>query len=408
MPGINVDSGRATSGWRRTVPSLLPILAVLAVAGVVSAPHWSDPVPWVDPDAIWYQARVEAIQGHDQDAAVKRLFAGPIAAELRSYEAGTPVSERQFTSPWLGARRFFDRRWLVPAMAAAIDPLSGIRSLLNVSMFAYMLLGPALYLLLRRRFCAVTSVVAASICILAPPVRDHSFIPMTDSWGLLLETLALLVACLTLERGNRWLLPWVALILALSLTRDNHIIPLVAVIGIAIQQRDRLSTALAASGVVAAIPAPLILGTASVRENLAYVLSGFDREAVDHEGWGFILREYWPHLKDMLHADLTYGLDLGWETYPWYAGLAVAAVGLLLLIKWAPSADPFFRLMRYSILGAVILMAVAGPQDSGLRFELVFLPPIAVALALAGEKIANVLPGDLRAVAMRRPAREQT
>ena len=380
-----------TSDWRRTLRLLAPILVVFAVAAAVSAPHWSRPVPWTDPDAIWYQARVEAIQGHDQDAAVRRLFASPIAAELHSWEAYKPVSERQWTNPWLGARRFFDRRWLVPAMAAAIDPIFGIRSLLTVSMLAYLLLGPALYLLLRRRFSPGISAVVASICILAPPVRDESFIPMTDSWGLLLETLALLAATLTLERGNRWLLPWVAVIAALSLTRDNHIVVLVAAICIALHQRERRSAWLAISGVAAAIPAPLILGAATIRENLAYVLSDFDPDAVDDASWGFIFREYWPHLKDMLHSDLTYGLDLGWEAFPWYAGLALAAIGLLLLVKGTAAADPFFRLHRYSIIGAIAVLAVAGPQTSDFRLELVFLPPVAVALALVGERVAEYL-----------------
>ena len=366
---------------------------VLAVAGVASAPHWSGSVPWTDPDALWYQARVEAIQGHDEDqeAAVERLFASPIAGELHSYEAHLPVSERQWTNPWLGASQFFERRWLVPAMAAAIDPISGIRSLMDLSLLAYLLLGPALYLLLRQRFSVVASVVVASICILAPPVRDHSFIPMTDSWGLLLETLALLAAALALDRGDRWLLAWVAAILALSFTRDNHIVPLVAVICLALHQRDRRSALLVGSGIAAAIPAFLIFGTASARDNLVYVLSGFDRDAVGREGWGFILEEYWPALKDTLHADLTYGRDLGWEAFPWYAGLALAAVGLVLMFRGTAAADPFFRMIRYSVLGAIALLAVAGPQDAGLRFELVLLPPLAVALALAGERLAERL-----------------
>src|SRR5215212_11331595 len=343
-----------TSGWRRTFLSLSPILVVLAHAAIVSASHWSGSVPWTDPDAIWYQARVETIQGHDEDqkAAVERLFASPIADELHSYEVGVPVSERQWEHPWLGASQFFDRRWLVPAMAAAVDPIFGIRSLMDVSLFAYLLLGPALYLLLRQRFSVITSVAVASICILAPPVRDHSFIPMTDSWGLLLETLALLAAALALDRGDRWLWAWVAAIFALSFTRDNHIVPLVAVACLALHQRDRRSALLVGSGVAAAIPALLIFGTASARDNLVYVLSGFDRDAVGHEGWGFILDNYWPALKDTLHADLTYGRDLGWEAFPWYAALALAAVGLVLMFRGTAAADSFFRMIRYSVLGA--------------------------------------------------------
>jgi hypothetical protein len=336
------------------------------------------------------------IQGEDEDAAVLNAFASPIGAEFRRADADKPPSERQWSPPDLRAQKFFARRWLVSAMAAAIEPVFGLRSLLTVSLLAYLLLGPALYLLLRRRFSPGISTAVAAICVLAPPVREHSFMPMTDSSGILLETLALLAASLALERGNRWLIPWIAAVAALSFTRDYHLVPLIGVVCVALHQRDRRSALVAGSGIAAALPAPLILGGASVRENLAYVLSGFDPDAPADASWGFIMREYPPQLWDMIHFDVYYGSNyLGWEAVPWYVGLALAGVGLLLLVfKGTPAADPFFRLQRYSWIGAVAAVAAAGPQESFFRLELVFLPLLAVALALVAQRVLSLLRGS--------------
>ena len=142
------------------------------------------------------------------------------------------------------------------------------------------------------------------------------------------------------------------------------------------RRSDRRSALLAATGVAAALPAPLIFGNASVRENLAYVFSGYNPPK--DGSWGFVLGEYWPHVRHLLRADLTWGVtDLGLLAPIWYIGLALAAVGVVLLIRSAWGSDPFFRLHCYSLIGAAILLALFGDY-SGLREELVLIPPLAV------------------------------
>ena len=344
-------------------------------------PHWIDPVSWNDPDALFYQAKTLHFRGQNERAALYRTFFSPIANQLQRDEQRYPRKEGpQYTSPrWIDYnRQFFRRRPVVPLMAAGIYPAFGIRSLLTVSMLGYILLALALYALLRRRFSPTISVVATTACILLPPLRNFSFLPMTDSWGVLLETCALLAAVLTFDRGMRWLAVWVAAIVALALTRDATVIPLVAVLCLAIQQRDRRSGLLAATGVAAVLPT-LLFGNASVRENLAYVFSNY--YPPKDGSWNFVLREYWPHFRHLVREDLLYGTHLGAWGPVWYLGLAIVAVGLLLLINSIRRTDPFFRLLGYSVVGAFVFLLLFGAY-SGLRQELVFIPPIAAGLAL--------------------------
>jgi hypothetical protein len=372
---------------------------VLAVAAAVSLPHWFEPVRWSDPDALYYQAKMLKFRGQDERTALHRAFSSSIARQLHRAEESKAASRRQFTSSrWIDySSRFFRRRPVVPLIAAGVYPAFGDRSLLTVSMVGYLLLALALYALLRRRFSSTTSVVVTIACLLAPPLRTFSFVPMTDSWGLLLETCALLAAVLTFDRGMRWLAVWAAVIVALSVTRDDTIVPLVAVLCLVIHQRDRRSALLAATGVAAALPAPLIFGNASVRENFAYVFSGYNPPKDD--SWSFVLSEFWPHLRHLIRADLTWGVtDLGLLAPIWYLGLALAAVGVVLLIRSARAGDPFFLLHCYSLIGAAILVALFGDY-SGLRQELVFIPPLAVGLALLVDRA-------LKSEGVRRRARQ--
>lgn len=93
---------------------------------------------------------------------------------------------------------------------------------------------------------------------------------------MLLETFALLAAALVYDRSERWLWGWVGALALLSITRDDTVVPLVAVGCLLLHQRDRRSLLLLGSGVAAVLPAILIFGNTSIRENLAYVFSGFN------------------------------------------------------------------------------------------------------------------------------------
>jgi hypothetical protein len=368
---------------------LAPALVVLAVAALASLHAWIEPVRWSDPDGLYYQAKTLAFRGEDEKQALHRAFHSPIADEVLEGERealrNDPKLEPQFTDPtWIDyTSRFFERRLLVSALAAVVYPVFELRSVLTVSLVGYLLLSLALFAFLRRRFSSWLSAGVASLCVLAPAVRHASFVPMTDSWGLLLETCALLAAALVYDRSQRWLWGWVGALALLSITRDDTIVPLVAVGCLMLHQRDRRSLLLVGSGVAAVLPAILIFGNTSLRENLAYVFSGFNPPY--EESWKFVFHYYPPNLERLFSSDLRYGTHLGWEGPLWYLGLAVAAFGLVLLVKRLRDPDPFFRLAAYALPGAALYVLLFGAY-SGMRQEVVFVPPLAVALALAFER----------------------
>jgi hypothetical protein len=369
--------------------SLAPALVVLLVGSLASLHAWVEPVEWSDPDGLYYQAKTLSFRGQDERAALHRAFRSPIADEVLAGERealrNDPKLEPQFTDPrWIDyTSRFFERRLFVSLVAAGIYPAFDLRSVLTVSLIGYLLLSLALYAFLRRRFSPWLSAGVASVCILAPAVRHASFVPMTDSWGLLLETCALLAAALTYDRSERWLWGWVGALALLSITRDDSVVPLVAVGLLLLHQRDRRSLLLLGSGIAAVLPAILIFGNTSIRENLAYVFSGFNPPY--EESWKFVLHYYPPNLERLLRSDFSYGTHLGWEAPFWYLGLAIAAIGVVLLAMRLRRPDPFFRLAAYALPGAALYVLLFGAY-SGMRQEIVFVPALAVALGLACER----------------------
>jgi hypothetical protein len=398
-----VKRTRSKAGW------LLPGLVVLAVAFAVSLHAWIEPVRWSDPDALYYQAKALSFRGQDERTALHRAFRSPIADQVLEDEREAlrenPDGIRQFTSTrWIDyTSRFFERRVFVSLLAAGIYPIFGLRSVLTVSLVGYLLLSLALFAFLRRRFSPWLSAGVASICILAPPVRDASFVPMTDSWGLLLETCALLAAALTYDRGERWLLAWVGSLALLSITRDDSVVPLVAVGLLLLHQRDRRSLLLVGSGVLAVLPAILAFGNTSIRENLAYVFSGFNPPF--EESWKFVLHYYPSHFERLVTSDFSYGSHLGVQGVFWYLGLAVALLGVVLLVKRLPRPDSFYRLAVYALPGAALYVLLFGDY-SDMRQEIVFLPPLAVALAVALDRGIE-LARERRLAAEAQPDRRQ-
>lgn len=383
-------------------------LAVVAVAGASSLSAWRSPVWWAaDPDSLYFQAKVLKFRGHNERVALHRLFAGPEGSELRALEARAHPIHPQFTNPvWIDyTSRFFRRRVFVPLLAAAVYPLFGERSLLNVSLIGYLLLALAIYALLRQRFSRATSVAATCVCILSPPARRHGLVPMSDSWSVLLETCALFAAVLVLERRRVWLIFWMAVLAAASLTRDVTVVPLVAVFLLALHPRFRReSLTLFGTGVAAVLPAYLIYGNTSVRENLAYVFNASNPPP--DSSWGFVVRHYLPSLRQLARHDLHYGTGLGWETPLWFLGLVVTGIGTILLVRRAVRGDSFFLLQAYAIIGACFFVLLYDSY-SGFREELAFLPPVAVSLALVVRQIELHLLDTIRAPAMLfRPARQ--
>jgi hypothetical protein len=373
---------------------LAPPLVVFAVAVLATLHAWVEPVEWSDPDGLYYQAKALSFRGEDERTALHEAFDSPIADQVLEDERealkADPDRERQFTNPeWIDyTSRFFERRLFVSALAAGIYPVFELRSVLTVSLVAYLLLSLALYAFLRRRFSPWVSAGVASVCILAPPIRDTAFVPMTDSWGLLLETCALLAAALTYDRSQRWLWGWVGALALLSITRDDSVVPLVAAGLLLLHQRDRRSLLLVGTGVAAVLPAIAAFGNTSIKENLSYAFSGFNPPY--EETWKFVFHYYPENLRELVGSDAGYGAHLGAEGILWYLGLAVALYGLFLLVKRVPIGDAFFRLAAYALPGAALYVLLFG-RYSDLRQEIVFLPSLAVGLALAVERGAELV-----------------
>ena len=291
------------------------VLAVLVsvVVGVVAVPGF---VKLDEPssDGLFYEVQKLDVAGHTEPEATRLVFDASIARQVASIE-DEPDQPRVLDPAWVAySKRFYHRRWLVPALAVAVEPIVGDapgRGLRVASLLGYLLVGPVLFLLLRRRFSPSLSAVVAIVCTLAPPVYKWSLGMRVDSWGLQLEALGLLAAVLVKDLGRRWLALWVLALAALSLTRDAEAILIPAVLWLVwVERRDpeatRTNATLVGTGIAAALPA-LLLGGTPVRENLAYVISGYNIPA--DSSWSFVASHYLDQLWHTISTDLTYPLD---------------------------------------------------------------------------------------------------
>src|SRR3954471_24103367 len=260
-----------------------PILALIvaAIVAVVAAPGF---VKLDEPnsDGLFYEVQRLQVQGHSEAQATREVFDGAIARQTAQIEDAPSHEVRVLDPAWVKfSKQFYERRWLVPGVAAALAPIVGEqpgRALRWASLIGYLLVAPVLFLLLRRRFPPGPSAALAVACTLAPPVYKWSLGMRVDSWGLLLESLGFLAAVLVKDRGLRWLALWVGAIAALSLTRDATAILVPAVLGLGIVEwgqpaARRVNLALLGSGIAAALPAFLLGGT-PLRDQLAYVITG--------------------------------------------------------------------------------------------------------------------------------------
>jgi hypothetical protein len=363
------------------------IVAVLvgAMVGLAAAPGF---VKLDEPnsDGLFYEVEKLRIQGHDEAEATRMVFDAPIARQTAEIE-DEPDEPRVLDPAWVEySKRFYQRRWLVPVLAAALEPLVGDapgRALRVASLIGYLLIAPVLFLLLRRRFPERLSVALALACTLAPPVYKWSLGMRVDSWGLLLESLGLLAAVLVKDRGLPWLPLWVVALAALSVTRDATVVLLLAVLWLLwVERRDagarRTNLALLGTGIAAALPVYLLGGT-PVRENLAYVISGF--KVPEDDSWSFVASGYLDQLWRTVSTDLTYPVDFAIPVaVVLYAGLAIAAAGLVALVARPSRGDPYFSLLKAALPGSALLLLLAN-NPQAYRLELVFVPTVAVGLA---------------------------
>jgi hypothetical protein len=261
---------------------------------------------------------------------------------------------------------------VVPLVAAALAPLSGARGLVAASLIGYVLVAPLLFVLLRLLFPIWTAVLATASSLLLDPLRYWSRLPLTDSWGLAAECLALTAGLLVLARGARWLALWVPAVVLLSFSRDAAVIAVVGAIAAWAVRPARRSAFLVLSGIAASLPAPLLFG-APLREAMAYTLNDF-RPPTD-ASWGFVASHYLESARSLVEHNLTWMGD-----HPIDAALMVGGV-LCLPILLRAALPP-----RAFLLGgaaAAVVYDLLVPNYTGFRLELVFVPFAAIGLASA-------------------------
>jgi hypothetical protein len=370
------------------------VLAVLVggVVALVAAPGF---VKLDEPnsDGLFYEMQRLRVEGHDEADATRIVFDGAIARQTAAIE-DEPSHPRVLDPAWVEySKRFYRRRWLVPALAAGLAPVVGEhpgRALRVASLLGYLFVAPVLFLLLRRRFSPWLSAGLAVACTLAPPVYKWSLGMRVDSWGLQLEALALLSAVLVKDLGRRWLALWILAIAALSLTRDAETVLLPAVAWLLFVERgDREATrtnlALLGTGLAASVPAFLI-GGAAVRDNLAYVIGGYTVPA--DSSWSYVASGYLDQLWRTISTDASYPVDFPAPiAVVLYAGLALAVAALVAVIARPSRGDPYFSLMKAAIPGSVLLLLLAN-NPQAYRLELVLVPIAAVGLAVLAVALA--------------------
>ena len=187
---------------RKAGLTLLVAAALAATALLTMAGTLSDPVRWT-PDGLFYQARSLELQGTDRDGR-------PRAAPSRARSArscGRLDPDRSGDPEWVAYNaKFYERRITVPAAAAALEPVAGDRAILDISVAGYVAAILAIFALLLLRFSLPVAAAVAAATIALPALRHHSSFPLTDSWGVALQTAAFVFGLLALERGRRWLL----------------------------------------------------------------------------------------------------------------------------------------------------------------------------------------------------------
>lgn len=353
-------------------------LALFAIRGDLSGQaQWT-------PDGLFYQSRSLELGGVDGATALRQTFTGPLAAELRVVDP-----ERSGDLPWAEYHeRFYTRRVSVPYAAHVLEPVSGDRALLDVSLAGYIAAVLAIFALLLVRFRPAIAAAVTAMTIFLPALTEHAAYPQTDSWGLALEAAALACAIMATRRGPRWIAAWGVAILALALTRDSTWIPLVGVAYLAFKLRSRVSLALVGTGLIAAIPV-LLLFSVPTRELLATMLN--DAQPNPDGSWGFILREYPGAVVDLLHANGGFVLDGAWYSALYLLG----GIAALFVYGRGYERSPDTMLLQAAAVAGIAFVLLV-PIFSAFRLELALVPMAAFGIALATERLAGWLAARIR------------
>jgi glycosyltransferase involved in cell wall biosynthesis len=367
------------------VRSALALITLTFLAALSMASHWGGPISW-ETDGLFYQSKVEEISGTDAATARHQVFGGPLSEYERQLEVEGSDEPRRVSNPaWVEySSGFYARRLLLPVLAAAIDPIFGVRSLQLLSLLGFVLVPGLIFLLLRRRLPFAVSGAVAAATILWPPLRAWSVFPLTDSSGLALLIASLIFGVMAVDRGRRWLLPWFLSVLALAFTRDLAFMPVISALCLLAVRRDRISAALAGSGIAAGLPA-LFVHSVSVSESLAYVFANHTIPA--ETGWGPVLADYPGNIAHVLGRYVDYAAG-----HPLVVLAALA--GVVAAIVLAPRRDALTLLVWGTLPGYLLLMAI-GPAFSAFRYELVLLPLMALGCAHLAQRAA-LWAGDRR------------
>lgn len=351
----------------------LAVAALVAVAGTLGGPaRWT-------PDGLFYHARSLELRGMDRAAALDRAFQGPLGAELRRVDP-----ERSGDPAWVRYNAaFYERRVAVPLAATAVEPVAGDRAILDVSLAGYVAAVLAIFGLLLLRFRLIVAAAVALATVFLPALTHHASFPLTDSWGLALQTAALACAILALQRGPRWLVGWVAAVAVLSFTRDSFWIPILAAAWLAFTLKSRITVALLLSGVAAALPV-LLLFSVPTRELLAQMLN--DARPAPDASWGFIAERYPGAVVDLLRADGGFVRDGAWYSAVYLTG----GLALLFALGRGKDGGPMASFLKAAACAGVAYV-LAVPVFSALRLELVLIPMAAFGLGLAAERAVERL-----------------
>jgi hypothetical protein len=388
-----VDVSRPRSRDRRADIVAL-VLIVCAVA--VLALKWADEVIW-SPDALFYQSRVEQIRGKSREEALHKVWDGPLAAGFRADDSLRARPDQALADPrWIPeSYKLYARRWTVPVLAAAVYPIFGVDSLEAVNIFGTLVFAVALFLLLRQRFEPLASFIGVAAVLAWPDLR-WAFLPLSDAWGLAMLTVTFLIGIKALDGWSRgWLAAWIAAILVLSVTRELTPIAVFAAGAVAIVYWLRERTArgqwrepaiLAATGVLATLPAQFLFQGKSLNWGFAYAFSG-NRIPTD-TSWSFVFDHYWSALEtgtrqsfDYLFAANPVYLESAWPLWPFTIPLLVGLI-ILLAASAARPGDPYLPFMRGAFVGELLILVIA-PTFQDLRYEYPLLPLSAVGIALA-------------------------
>ncbi len=356
----------------------LAAAALTGFAFAVAALLWTQTTRWM-PDGYFYRAQVLRILGAEKEDALRTVFEGRLTLADRRAEAGLPAYQRKLSNPeWVReSAQFYERRRVVPLLAAPLDAWLGPSGLRLVSLAGYVLLAPLLYLLLRLWFPVRIAMPVAAAALIVEPLRTWSSSPLTDSWGLALLTAALACGCLTLTRDPRWLVGWAAAILALGFTRDLTVIVVGAAVLAFLVHRSRLTGALAGIGVLAALPAPLVFGV-PLKAAIAYPLNGY--YPVDDPSWSFIADRYVGGVKDVVKSDLSFLAE-----HPFVALVLVGGTAAIALLR-PPGAA---RTLVWAAVPAALAYVLLTPNDTDFRLELAFLPVAALGVGAAVTRLEH-------------------